>query len=172
MGINSGDGYYQERDEDAYLDSWEFQRDQDRLDGIERPDSYYRSRHVPVKRALLTALATRKARYEAEKMAEKLGGKLSADGKTIIVPVANAPVMTDTAKVEAKSRYEINKSAKVGETIECACCGKQIKKTNYQQAFCPPINTRRGKRYKCKDQYWNSTDPERAARANIWGGGR
>lgn len=163
MGMNSGDGYYQERDEDAYLDSWEFQRDQDRLLGIDLPDSYYRSRHVPAKQAIMQSIARR----NAEEQAKKLGGTISADGTTILVPV-----MTTQQKVEAKDRYEINKSAKVGETIECACCGKSITKTNYQQAFCPPVKSRRGKRYICKDKYWNATDPERAARANVWGSKR
>jgi len=42
--------------------------------------------------------------------------------------------------------YERNKAAKVGETIKCACCGKEFVKKQYSQAFCCG---------KCKDRYWN-----------------
>ena len=42
--------------------------------------------------------------------------------------------------------YEQNKAAKVGETIRCACCGKEFVKKQYSQAFCCG---------KCKDKYWN-----------------
>jgi hypothetical protein len=159
-----GDGsYYQDRDEDQYLDSWEFTRDQDRMMGVELPNRYYQDRHVPTKRAIMEAMAQSAQRTAAEQQARELGGTLSPDGSTILIPV-----MTASQKVEAKSRYDINKDAKVGDAIECACCGKKLTKTNYQQAFCPPIKSRRGKRYKCKDQYWNATVPERAARANAW----
>lgn len=128
MGTLSGDGYYQDRDEDRYLDSWEFARDQDRLLGIENPDSYYIRKHHTI----------------------------------------SVPIMTGQEKVEAKDRYATNKAAKVGETIHCACCGKMHVKKHYQQAFCPPTGKGKGKRYKCKDKFWNLTVPERAARANQY----
>lgn len=136
MGTLSRDGYYQDKDEDAYYDSWEFARDQDRLDGIERPDSCYISRHVPVKQAILQGIARLRQREETRKQIE--------------------------------NRYKVNKAAKVGETIDCACCGKSNVKTNYQQAFCPPVKKLGVKRYKCRDRYWNNVDPERAARARHW----
>lgn len=43
-------------------------------------------------------------------------------------------------------RYDINKSAKVGEEIICPICGKRFIKKSYQQAFCST---------ECKDRYWN-----------------
>jgi hypothetical protein len=129
MGTLSGDGYYQDLDEDRYLDSWEFTRDEDQRQGIFKPDSYYQRTH-----------------------------------NTITVPIA-----TRTEKDDMVARYHLNKAAKVGETIHCACCGKAHVKTNYQQAFCPPTGKGSGKRYRCKDKYHNLTNPERAARANIWG---
>lgn len=163
MGSLSGDGYYQDADEARYYDSWEAQRDMDRENGIIKPDSYYRARHVPAKQAIMQAMRSGAERRALEQHAAALGGRLSEDGTTILIPV-----MTDTQKVEAQDRYSLNKAAKVGDTIECACCGKSLVKTNYQQAFCPPIKGRHGKRYKCKDQYWNATVPSRAARANEW----
>lgn len=129
MGTLSGDGYYQDLDEDRYLDSWEFQRDQDEANGIFKPDSYYQRTH-----------------------------------NTVAVPI-----MTATQKTEAVARYDAAKAAKVGDTIECGCCGKKLTKTNYQQAFCPPTGKGKNKRYKCKDKYHNLTNPERADRANTWG---
>jgi hypothetical protein len=59
----------------------------------------------------------------------------------------------------AKSLYETNKAAKVGETICCAFCKKSIQKKSYQQAFC---------RTKCKDRFWNSTVDSRRERANLF----
>jgi len=165
MGTLSGDGYYQDMDEDAYYDSWEFERDEDRKRDVIRPDSYYRDKHVPAKTFLRNAFAESASRNAAEAQAAALGGRLSEDGKTILVPV-----MTETQKVEAKDRYLLAKATKVGETFECAFCGKSHVKTNYQQAFCPPINGRRGKKYVCKEKYHNSTNPVRASRANKWMG--
>lgn len=130
MGTLSGDGYYQDLDEDRYYDTWEFLRDQDQNMGIYKPDSYYQ--------------------------------KIHSQPLTV-------PIMTAAEKVEAKDRYSINKAAKVGDAIECACCGKKLTKKHYQQAFCPPTGKGSGKRYKCKDKYHNLTNPVRAARANVWG---
>jgi hypothetical protein len=50
--------------------------------------------------------------------------------------------------------YQLNKSAKVGETIKCPSCKTEFTKSNYQQAFC---KTKRGTW--CKDQYWNTVTP-------------
>lgn len=164
-------GYYQEADEAKFYDSWEGDKEIDydlnhrNPNWIQPPDSYYRAKHVPAKQAIMQGMANLAARNAAEAQAKAMGGRLSADGTTILIPV-----MTEGQKVEAKDRYSINKAAKVGTQIECACCGKKVMKTNYQQAFCPPINGRRGKRYKCKDQYHNATNPVRAARANAWNG--
>lgn len=164
MGMNSGDGYYQDADEARYYDSWEGDRDVD-YDLNHRdpnwrqpPDSYYRDRHVPAKVAIMRSLHEGEARRVAEEQARKVGGRLSDDGKTILIPV-----MTETEKVEAQDRYAINKAAKVGATIACACCGKKFTKRSYQQAFC----SNKG-RDNCKDKYWNVTVPSRAARANQY----
>ena len=43
-------------------------------------------------------------------------------------------------------RYDVNKAAKVGETIVCPVCGKSFVKKSYQQAFCC---------CECKDKYHN-----------------
>lgn len=43
-------------------------------------------------------------------------------------------------------RYEVNKSASVGEDIICPSCGTHFIKKSYQQAFCSTY---------CKDKYWN-----------------
>lgn len=43
-------------------------------------------------------------------------------------------------------RYDINKSAKVGEELVCPVCGGRFVKKSWQQAFCC---------VSCKDRYWN-----------------
>ena len=53
-----------------------------------------------------------------------------------------------------KSRYKLNKSAKVGEECICPSCGTKFIKTNYQQAFC---KSKSGTI--CKDKYWNTVIP-------------
>lgn len=111
MGTLSGDDYYQQRDEDAYYDSYEFR----------------------------------------------------GENREVRVPLA-----TPSEKDDMRSRYAKNKAAKVGDKIACACCGKALVKKNYQQAFCPPTGKGKGKRYKCKDKYWNLTDSKRASRANLY----
>ena len=167
MGTLSGDGYYQEADEARFYDSWEGDKEIDydlnhRNPNWKQPsDDYYRRKHVSAKDLIMGR--GRPDRAAAEAQAKKLGGRLSEDGLTILVPV-----MTETQKVEATDRYSINKAAKVGDAIECACCGKKLVKTNYQQAFCPPTGTGKGKRYKCKDKFWNVTNPVRATRANQY----
>lgn len=57
-------------------------------------------------------------------------------------------------------QYELNKKAKVGETIVCPSCGRQFKKKSYQQAFC----SNKG-RNNCKDSYHNRANENRLARA-------
>lgn len=161
-------GYYQDKDEAEYYDSWEGERDMDyemninNPHWVQPPDSYYRDKHVPAKQFIRQAMAESAQRRADEAQAAALGGRLSKDGNTILIPV-----MTEPEKVEAKDRYAINKAAKVGAQIECACCGKKLTKTNYQQAFCPPIIRHQGKWYRCKDKYHNATNPIRAARANA-----
>lgn len=60
---------------------------------------------------------------------------------------------------QAKARYEVNLSKKVGEICCCPSCGKDFKKKTYQQKF-------HAKR--CKDIYWNSVDPVRRERATLF----
>jgi hypothetical protein len=55
-----------------------------------------------------------------------------------------------------KEKYELAKSAKVGEKCICPSCGTQFEKTNYQHAFC---KSKKGT--KCKDKYWNTVTPEK-----------
>lgn len=55
-----------------------------------------------------------------------------------------------------KVKYELAKSAKVGEHCICPSCGTEFKKTNYQQAFCKSKS-----KTKCKDKYWNTVTPEK-----------
>jgi len=55
-----------------------------------------------------------------------------------------------------KERYNLNKSAKVGETCLCPSCCSEFIKTSYQQAFC---KTKGGT--KCKDRYWNTVTPNK-----------
>ncbi|GEM_PF-6962996 len=55
-----------------------------------------------------------------------------------------------------KARYELNKSLKIGERINCAVCNRTFTKKTKQQAFCG------GRRdTKCKDKYWNTVDPNK-----------
>lgn len=70
-------------------------------------------------------------------------------------------------------RYEVNKSASVGEDIICPLCRTHFIKKSYQQVFCST---------KCKDRYWNQKrkdngyfrkynieHPERLERVGIMG---
>ena len=58
--------------------------------------------------------------------------------------------------MKIKEKYELAKSAKVGEICECPSCGRKFEKTNYQQAFCKSkVGT------KCKDKYWNTVTPDK-----------
>jgi len=58
--------------------------------------------------------------------------------------------------MKIKTRYELNKKAKVGDELICPSCHSRFTKTNYQQAFC---KTQTGT--KCKDKYWNTITPEK-----------
>jgi hypothetical protein len=67
---------------------------------------------------------------------------------------------------DMKARYVRAKAAKVGETIECACCGKKVIKTAYQMAFCSNGKNRKNQllgNNNCKDRYWNLTSSKRRA---------
>jgi hypothetical protein len=55
-----------------------------------------------------------------------------------------------------REKYELTKSAKVGDNCVCPSCGTEFEKTNYQQAFCKS----KGKTV-CKDKYWNTVTPEK-----------
>lgn len=73
-------------------------------------------------------------------------------------------------------RYEQAKQAKVGETITCACCGKEFVKRQWQQAFCCPkckqvFWDRKGDRHKDPDYYteYDRKHPERIERAKMLG---
>lgn len=57
-----------------------------------------------------------------------------------------------------QERYTKNMRAPRGSTIRCACCAKDITKKTHQQSFCQT---------KCKDHYWNLTEPTRRDRARI-----
>ena len=63
-------------------------------------------------------------------------------------------------KIMMETRYKSNKEAKVGTLIECAFCGKEIKKKSYQSQFCS--NKGSGN---CKDRFWNRMDRGRLERA-------
>jgi hypothetical protein len=67
---------------------------------------------------------------------------------------------------KARDRYAINKVAKVGEHLTCPSCNKDFTKKSYQQAFCQRLKSLKGSA--CKDVYWNTTDPTRRARANLY----
>ena len=58
--------------------------------------------------------------------------------------------------MKIKAKYELSKSAKVGETCVCPSCGEKFVKSNYQQAFC---KTKSGT--ECKDKYWNTVDSKK-----------
>lgn len=62
------------------------------------------------------------------------------------------------------TRYHEAGRAQVGATIDCACCGRRVVKRSYQQRFCPPTGQGKGKRYRCKDRYWNA-QPHRILRS-------
>lgn len=53
-----------------------------------------------------------------------------------------------------KSKYDLAKKAKVGDTCTCPSCNTEFIKENYQQVFC---KTKGGT--VCKDKYWNTVTP-------------
>lgn len=61
---------------------------------------------------------------------------------------------------DKERQYEIAARAKVGTALRCSnLCGRVFTKKVYQQRFC---STR------CKDRYWNTTDPIRRERASRY----
>lgn len=74
---------------------------------------------------------------------------------------ANIPRDSDRPVDRMKSQYELNKKAKVGSIILCPFCFNKVNKTSYQKQFC---NSRH------KDQYWNTVDAKRKARAHMMNG--
>lgn len=61
--------------------------------------------------------------------------------------------------------YEANKKLKIGQTITCPTCDYITIKKTWNQAFCCT---------KCRQQYWNTVDPERAEKSRLYAefGGR
>lgn len=68
--------------------------------------------------------------------------------------------------VLARSKYNLAKSAKVGDTVCCAGCGKKFIKTTYNKTFCSNGRTVKGKS-SCKDRYHNMVTPSRLDRLNL-----
>ena len=58
--------------------------------------------------------------------------------------------------MKMKVRYNINKAAKLKESLICPSCGSYFVKTHYAQAFCKSKGDT-----KCKDKYWNTVTPEK-----------
>ena len=58
--------------------------------------------------------------------------------------------------MRVKERYNINKSAKVGEELVCPSCCETFIKVSYQQAFC-----KTKPKTQCKDKYWNTVTPKK-----------
>lgn len=59
-----------------------------------------------------------------------------------------------------KDIYEVNHVTNVGSMIKCPNCHKNFIKKTYNQKFCCT---------KCKDNYHNHNNPERAVRQqNFW----
>lgn len=71
-----------------------------------------------------------------------------------------------THVVNLMGRYEQNKSAKIGDAINCPVCDKRFVKRTRDHTFCS--NGRRKKGGNCKDRYWNSVDDERRERAKTY----
>lgn len=86
---------------------------------------------------------------------KRIKGGLYQNGKfvesTIVKIVESKQKIIEKKIVESqrnnKDRYLINKSAKNGESINCACCNGAFVKIQYSQAFC---------KNKCKVDYWNA----------------
>lgn len=58
--------------------------------------------------------------------------------------------------------YERAKKAIVGSTIRCPYCNKNHTKNTYQKVFCSNQKTRG--RNNCKDNFWNTVDPNKRCR--------
>lgn len=75
----------------------------------------------------------------------------------------------NSKKVELfKRRYEEAKNAPIGSQIVCPTCGNKHKKTTYHKIFDSNGKTKKGKGNNCKDEYWNTVDPKRRARAKEY----
>lgn len=68
--------------------------------------------------------------------------------------------------IDARNKYSLAKSAKVGDTVCCAGCGKKFIKTTYNKTFCSNGRTTKGKS-SCKDRYHNMMTPSRLDRLNL-----
>lgn len=76
-------------------------------------------------------------------------------------------------KKKLKKSYDLAKSKKVGEEMECPSCKHIFIKKSYQQTFCGRFGR------KCNDNYWNNIDhrkfnnttrisPANRASTEIW----
>jgi hypothetical protein len=66
-----------------------------------------------------------------------------------------------TARIDLfKSRYNRAKVEKVGHKINCPTCNKEHTKTTYHKIFCGNV--------RCKDEFWNTVDDKRRARAKEY----
>lgn len=72
----------------------------------------------------------------------------------------------EDAREKARQIYAVNKAAKVGTELVCACCQKKFVKRSYQQAFCQRNKKKRGS--SCKDVYHNVTNETRRQRAQPY----
>ena len=53
-----------------------------------------------------------------------------------------------------KEQYNINRLAKIGDSLKCPSCNSNFKKLSYNQIFCKTkVKTI------CKDHYWNTITP-------------
>ena len=78
----------------------------------------------------------------------------------------NREVAMAATREQMRKRYAAAETAKVGNNIQCAFCGRRVVKTTYHKRFCTNGTTRKGGN--CKDRYWNSVDYNRSERAKQW----
>lgn len=64
--------------------------------------------------------------------------------------------------------YDLAQAARIHATIQCPCCKKMHTKTTYHKVFCSNDKTKG--RGNCKDYYWNTVNPARAARQQRFAG--
>lgn len=67
---------------------------------------------------------------------------------------------------EMKALYVTAKEATRGCTITCPTCRTEFVKDHHLKVFCSNQKTIKGGG-SCKDQYWNTVDPNKASRCGI-----